>query len=667
MPTVTLTPTACTESSGWKTLYYYLTTNSSYYPRRINFSYPANEELAGAGVNITRVTIHGYARNSSSVAKKLRWGFKPAASSGQSTWSTLNGSSVLAGAFTAVESSNGSTYINRSFTQSYSGTSVLARHIKTMFDAGNPIYLGVIQPTDGRSISVNTGLSYWKIDVEYELLGNIPSTDVSSARLGETAITTTLTKVIEGSTTTLRYSIGDMVFASSDIGTGSTHSFTPSTSLGSRFPDSLTGTLTITAETYLDGISYGTVSTSVTLTLPTDAAPECSVSLTRLWAEGVQPQSRINAYVQAQSGVQFTISGTGKYGASIAEYALSFDGQNYTGNVSIHPSITGSGSVPYTYTVVDSRGLITTHTGTIPVLAWSPPSIRSFQITRVTEEGIEAIDATYAKASVNAGASSLLVGDAQKNQLKFYIRYRQIAEGDTEPNVWIDCDVVTGSTVSGVFEGLLMQNGAYVGGGGVDNAGNALPFNDMYGYEFQLVVYDMYASSVAMDTMPTREQLWDIDEVTGKMGFGGDAPAASDELEYSFHGRVGVQGMRFGWHAGDSITIGTDQYFVSGITGTAKSIFTILQLGMPIYAGGATATGAVVYRGGSGYLNSMSYTTGIAIGASGYTFSIEIVNAKAGWVRLSCTKTSAFTNVTNNSPVTMMGAANNPLVITFTE
>ena len=48
MPTVTLTPSACTSPAGWTTLYNYLTTNSSYYPRQLIFTYPENAALGAA-------------------------------------------------------------------------------------------------------------------------------------------------------------------------------------------------------------------------------------------------------------------------------------------------------------------------------------------------------------------------------------------------------------------------------------------------------------------------------------------------------------------------------------------------------------------------------------------------------------------------------------------
>ena len=419
--------------------------------------------------------------------------------------------------------------------KSYDGASVLARHIKAMFDAGSPVYLGVIQPTDGRSIQVNPTLSYWTIDVAYELLGNIPTADVTAATLGGTAITTTVNRIIDGSSTTLRYKIGDTVLATANLGTGTSHSYTPPASAGAHFPDSLTGVLTIEAETTLNGEACGTISASVELNLPDDAAPACTAELTRIWAGDVPAASKIAAYVQAKSGASFALSGEAKYGASVAGYALSIEGKTYSGANVAHAAFAGSGSIAYTYAVTDSRGLSRTYSGSIPVLAWSPPKVQSFTVVRVTDEGAEAIDGTYAKGTVKASVSSLTVDGAEKNALTFSIRYREIAEDGAAENAWTSSDALRGSSVSGTFAGLLMKDGAAVGGGGTDASGNNLPFNDMCGYEFQLVLSDIFAQSTANDQMPTKVTHWDVDESTGKMGFGGDAPGESEAAGYRFY------------------------------------------------------------------------------------------------------------------------------------
>lgn len=60
----------------------------------------------------------------------------------------------------------------------------------------------------------------------------------------------------------------------------------------------------------------------------------------------------------------------------------------------------------------------------------------------------------------------------------------------------------------------------------------------MAGYDFQLVVRDIYSTSTALDDMPTKEVFLDINETTGSMGFGGEARTDTDGPHYDFYGPV---------------------------------------------------------------------------------------------------------------------------------
>ena len=660
MPTITLTPTACTVAAGWETLYYYATDNSAHYPRQMVFTFPTNATLGGAGVNITGITFHGYVRNSSSATKRLQMGFKTSTSQAQGSWAGYNGANAADSAFMAADGSPyGWEYHNFARAASASSLPALAGWMQQQFAAGNPLYLGVIQPQDGRSISVNATLSRWTITVDYELLGNVPSANISSATLGSTAITTTIQKVISGSTTTLRYKVGNATLSTASLGTGTSHAYTPPTSAGSQFPNAQTAVLTIEAETFVGSTSYGTVSTSVTLNLPSDAAPTATCSLTRTWVSGVSSAGQIAAWVQSRSGVTFNLTGTAKYGASISTFRVTIDGKTYTrtGNGSVsHSPISDSGTIAYAYEVTDSRGLSRSYSGSISVLAWSAPKITRFAIDRATSGNALAIDGTYARATVQGSASSLSVDGSQKNSLKYYVQYRQAGT-----STWTNGDTVSLSAVSVNQNALIRKSGAAVGS-----------FDDMTGYEFQLVLSDLYASSTALDAMPTKETFMAVDEATGKIGFGGEAPGSSEAAGYRFHrlvdfdGGIGVAGgYRYGWRTGDVIEIPSYLPLSGYVSSSTASARATLFLGQPIYTENITISGNVVIRGIDGYLNNMSYGTGIAVGTSGYTFTYSIVNARAGIIVLYVNKSSAFTNATNNTPIVMSGASNGPLILTF--
>ena len=526
MATITLTPTACTSPEGWVVLYNYLTTNSSYYPRQFIFTYPANAALGGAGVNITKVTIHGYVRNSNSAIKRLRLGFRPSDTSGAAEWASIGNESVLDQTFTAIEGHSGSGFSYAEIAREFGGNSIIAKWIGQQFSTGQPIYLGVIQPDSGRSIGVDVTLSRWTIEVEYELLGNIPTVDKTTMNLGET-VTVTINRIIADSTTSLTYKIGDTVLKTIDLETGTTDSYKALATVGGNFPNALTGTLVIEATTSKDGTTYGVITTTVVLTIPENGAPVLNCGVGRVWGSSVPSSAKLSAFVQSQTGAVLNGQFIAQYGSSTAKLVFEIEGVKYEKDMAGLPqtsisgssAITGSGAIPWSATLTDSRGLSTTRTGSITVLPYSAPKIQSFSVSRANENGKPIIDGTYAYISLQASVSRLVVSNVEKNALSFHVEYKKADETD-----WTVCDTVTGSGVSGTFSGLLMKDGAAIS-----------DFDDMAGYSFRAVVSDIYGSSVAQDEMPTKEQIWDIDESTGNMGFGGDAPLSTDDAGYRFY------------------------------------------------------------------------------------------------------------------------------------
>ena len=526
MATITLTPTACTSAEGWVVLYNYLTTNSSYYPRQFIFTYPANAVLGGAGVNITKVTIHGYVRNSNSAIKRLRLGFRPSDTSGAAEWASIGNESVLDQTFTAIEGHSGSGFSYAEIAREFGGNSIIAKWIGQQFSAGQPIYLGVIQPDSGRSIGVDVTLSRWTIEVEYELLGNIPTVDKTTMNLGET-VTVTINRIIADSTTSLTYKIGDTILKTIDLETGTTDSYKALATVGGNFPNALTGTLVIEATTSKDGTTYGVITTTVVLTIPENGAPLLNCGVGQVWGSDVPSSAKLSAFVQSRTGAMLNGQFIAQYGASTAKLVFKIEGVEYEKDMAGLPqtsisgpsAITGSGTIPWSATLTDSRGLSTTRTGSITVLPYSAPKIQSFSVSRADENGKTIIDGTYAYISLQASVSSLVVSNVEKNALSFHVEYKKADETD-----WTVCDTVTGSGVSGTFSGLLMKNGAAIS-----------DFDDLSGYSFRAVVSDIYGSSAAQDEMPTKEQIWDIDESTGNMGFGGDAPLSTEGAGYRFY------------------------------------------------------------------------------------------------------------------------------------
>lgn len=684
MPTVTLTPTAVsvTGSGGWATLEYYKNTSPNH-PLTMNLTYPVNAALSGPGVNITEITVHGYIRNKSAAIKRVQLGFRPAADSGSTSWEQLDETDVVGGAFKAIDTAGGTVWIYNRFSRTYNGTHIMTRYLQSAMRAGTAVYLGIIVPDLYRQISLSTTLAEWTIDVTYELLGNVPTTDKTSAVIGRDSVTVTVVKTIPESTTKLIYRIPEssessnsVILRQVELGTGASDQFSIPGSVGDYIMYDVSVEMRITAITSVDGAEAGEVDAVVALIIPEDATPDVSVSVAPCWPPAAPEDTCFNAYIQYHSGAEFTVSAVPKLGATIEEYTLEMENTLYLGTIGeagelenlSHEPMWNSGEVPWTITITDTRGFTTVKTGTVSVIPWSPPAINRFDVYRVTEANAEAIDGTYIRASADLSCSSLVIGEEQKNSLRFHILYRKIAD---TPGEWIAADEVSVTALQTVMTLLLKKDGLPVGGGGVDADGNDLPFNEMLGYEFQLVANDLYGESTAQTAIPSAQQFQDIDENTGNMGFGGNAPEATEDSAYRFYKQtdfpagIQVEQQRYGWHAGDTIEFAGDMAIAGYLTGGTKDCHALLFLGQPIFAAGAGLSGSAVLRGIKGYLDNMSYATGVAAGTAGYTFTAQIMNAKAGIVRLSISKASAFENATNNTPIVINGAGNESLVLTF--
>ena len=321
---------------------------------------------------------------------------------------------------------------------------------------------------------------------------------------------------------------------------------------------------------------------------------------------GVVSGAQIAAYVQSKSGVSFALSGTAKYGASIASYRLTVENKTYTrtGNGSIaHSPIAGSGAVSYSYTVTDSRGLARTYTGPLTVLAWRAPQIAGFAVERVTSANASAVDGTYARVTVQATASTLPVDGAQKNSLSYYVRYRQAGA-----SAWTNGDTVSVSGGISVNQSFMLQK---------DEA-NVGTFDDLTGYDFQLVISDIYASSTASSSMPTKTIVQHVRKPNGSMGFGGEATGTGSTPQYDFYGPINARNGIIGGTRYSTGEVDTGNSWVDGkriysrmiaittpATANAATTFSLNMSGMD--AAWVDASASFLEYSDSGFINHPGY------------------------------------------------------------
>jgi hypothetical protein len=329
------------------------------------------------------------------------------------------------------------------------------------------------------------------VSIVYDVPASVPTLDDTDYVLGDT-VTVNLDVVEETATHTVHYYIGDSTTptATQELAAGvSSTTWLIPTSIGAQFQNTQTTALRVAVTTAVGGETRGTLEVNATLGLPSDAAPTASCAATRTG------QTQVEAYVQKQSGVTLTVAAAGKYGATIASYAVTLEGVTQTTATAAFAAISGSGDVTYRYTVTDSRGLTTTGTGILVVLPWDVPQIGKFAIQRVTELNVPDIGGTYGRATVQAAVSPLTVGGAAQNTLTYQVHYRQIGStGD-----WTAIDAVSASGQS-VSDAALLKSG----GTAIDS------FGDLLGYEFRLTVTDRFGASTAFAEMPTKDVMLHI-------------------------------------------------------------------------------------------------------------------------------------------------------------
>ena len=199
--------------------------------------------------------------------------------------------------------------------------------------------------------------------------------------------------------------------------TGATSiTWTPPLELANDIPNAATGVGTLTITTYSGDTALGSQSYSFTASVPASAAPAASVVL----SDAAGYADTYGAYVQAKSRLKAVTAASGQYGATIKGCVLAVSGLSASGLTATSGVLPESGTVGYTITVTDSRGLATVLRGTITVLPYAAPGIRSISVARCDADGADNPAGAYALVSFVGSLSAL----DDQNTAAYAIRYR---------------------------------------------------------------------------------------------------------------------------------------------------------------------------------------------------------------------------------------------------
>lgn len=222
-------------------------------------------------------------------------------------------------------------------------------------------------------------------------------------------------------THTVKYTFGTLT---GTILTGVTDQvqWIPPLSLLSQIPNSTSGFLTITVDTFNGGNFVGWSSVTLTLTVPASVVPSFTTVTTS--ENNTVVSSVISSYVQGLSRLNLAITGAaGSQGSTITGYRIAVAGQTIDASSGVTGAITASGTVPIVGTVTDSRGRTASKTVNVTVLPYAGPTISALTAQRSTSTGVVDANGTYLRIDLNAAVPSLING-TQKNALTYTISTR---------------------------------------------------------------------------------------------------------------------------------------------------------------------------------------------------------------------------------------------------
>ena len=257
-------------------------------------------------------------------------------------------------------------------------------------------------------------------DIALTTIPRKSTVSMSAATMG-TAATISITRASSSFTHTLSYAFGS---ASGTITTKTTSpsvSWTPALSLANQVPNSTSGTVTITCQTYNGSTLIGSTTCTATLSVPASVVP-LFTSITATRVDGTVPSSW-GIYVQNKSKATLNISGAaGSYGSTVSAYSITGGGFSGTSNSLTTGFLTTSGTITFTAKIKDSRGRWSAEkTVSISVVEYSPPSFTNYLTQRCNSSGTVTANGTYGKGTVSFKYS----GCSGKNTLTTAVAYKR--------------------------------------------------------------------------------------------------------------------------------------------------------------------------------------------------------------------------------------------------
>lgn len=230
-------------------------------------------------------------------------------------------------------------------------------------------------------------------------------------------ITISLSRASSSFTHTLQHAFFVGEWTTFATGVTTSASLSVPTSWANRIPNATSGGGRIRCLTYNGSTLIGEKIVTFTATVPASEIPTISsVTATEL-VSGMA--SKFGVFVQHHSKLKIIISASGIDGSTIKSYETKFQNEILQGAIVETGLITGSGQIPITVTVTDSRGRKGTRVVNITAVAYEPPKIYKFEAYRADDGGVQYDEGTQLKCEIDFEISSV----DNKNDRLYKIEY----------------------------------------------------------------------------------------------------------------------------------------------------------------------------------------------------------------------------------------------------
>ena len=230
----------------------------------------------------------------------------------------------------------------------------------------------------------------------------------SSADIG-TQITISLPRASSSFTHNLWSKLGNGSYAAIATGVGTSYAWTIPMSLCSQITGALSGTLTISCDSYNGSTLIGGKQVTVKATVPTEVRPTVSAMTVEIVNDNTT-LAQWGVAVKGYSKLRYAITGdvTGDYGATLSAYQFQANGETLTGQTGTTKVLATAGTMITKGWVKDSRGRWSAvREQTINVYDYSLPEIVQSDAYRVDASGNRANDGERVKVICNGRCTSI--------------------------------------------------------------------------------------------------------------------------------------------------------------------------------------------------------------------------------------------------------------------